>query len=89
VFFFKLLIKHAPLLWVILHAVGIQLGSISGDTVAIITRCRQSLCHHKGVLVLHTVSFFVSILSDFHFFLISWRGGGAGGGDGQMPALRQ
>jgi len=41
--FFKLLIKHAPLPWVILHAVGIKLGSISGDTVAIITRCRQSL----------------------------------------------
>ena len=42
-FFFKLLIKHGPLPWVILHAVGIQLGSISGDTVAIITRCQQSL----------------------------------------------
>jgi hypothetical protein len=41
--FFKLLIKHPPLPWVILHAVGIQLGFISGDTVAIITRCRQSL----------------------------------------------
>ena len=39
--FFELLIKHAPLPWVILHAVGIQLVSISGDTVAIITRCRQ------------------------------------------------
>jgi hypothetical protein len=38
VFVFFLLIKHAPLPWVILHAVGIQLGSISGDTVAIITR---------------------------------------------------
>ena len=41
--FFQLLIKHAQLPWAILHAVGIQLGSISGDTVAIITRCRQSL----------------------------------------------
>jgi len=41
--FIYLLIKHAPLPWVILHAVGIQLGSISGDTEASITRCRQSL----------------------------------------------
>jgi len=41
--FFKLLIKHAPLPWIILHALGIQLSSISGDTVASITRCRQSL----------------------------------------------
>ena len=38
-----LLIKHAPLPWVILHAVGMQLGSITGDTVASITWCRQSL----------------------------------------------
>ena len=43
IIFIKLLIKHAPLPWIILHAVGIQLGSISGDTVAIITRSRQSL----------------------------------------------
>jgi hypothetical protein len=40
---FYLLIKHAPLPWVILHAAGIRLGSISGDTVAIITRYRQSV----------------------------------------------
>ena len=42
-FFLLLFIKHAPLPWVILNAVGLQLGSISGDTVASITRCRQSL----------------------------------------------
>ena len=41
--YFLLLIKQDTLPWVILHAVGIQLGSISVDTVAIITRCRQSL----------------------------------------------
>jgi hypothetical protein len=41
--FIYLLIKHDPLPWVILHAIGIQLGSISGDTEASITRCRQSL----------------------------------------------
>ena len=32
-----LLIKHSLLPWVVLLAVGIQLGSISGDTVSIIT----------------------------------------------------
>ena len=55
VVFFKLLIKHAPLPWVILHAVGIQLGSISVDTVASITRCRQSLYSLYNFTALVTV----------------------------------
>jgi hypothetical protein len=50
--FFYLLIKHVPLPWVILHAVGIQLGSITGDTVASITQCRQSLYSLYGFTAL-------------------------------------
>ena len=63
-YFFKLLIKHAPLPWVILHAVGIQLSSISGDTVAIITRCRQSLysLYSFTALVIVSIVYVYSLL---------------------------
>jgi hypothetical protein len=62
-----LLIKHVPLPWVILHAVGIQLGSISGDTVAIITRCRQSLysLYNFTALVIVWIEYVYSLLQLF------------------------
>jgi len=53
--YFLLLIKQDTLPWVILHAVGIQLGSISVNTVASITRCRQSLYSLHNFTALVTV----------------------------------